>query len=279
MKKSVLSRLCMSLPELENYYRERRKYNYEHNKTLKYIHIREIFYPLFTIFLRIDRLFRKQTITVLAQTEKISGQVIYACTHIGENDLENIYESVQRGCWWFVGDPCVLYKDLSGLLLYLNGCIMMETNDKDDRHIAYLRAIELLKKGGSLMIFPEGARNGTENLPVMKLFLGTARMSMDTGVKIIPVAIEQYDRRFVINFGQEILPTHFRTPAELTESLRDVLATLKYEIWEREGIQLRSKLPENYGKKFLEEFEQRIQPYDTLESIERTRFHGKEELK
>ena len=97
-----------------------------------------------------------------------------------------------------MGDPCILYKDISGLLLYLNGCIFLETNDKDDRHIAYLRALELLKGGGSLMIFPEGARNGSENLPVMPLFSGTAKMAIETKTKIVPVAIEQYDTRFII---------------------------------------------------------------------------------
>jgi 1-acyl-sn-glycerol-3-phosphate acyltransferase len=216
---------------------------------------------------------RKQTITVIGNQKKYDEQVIYACTHIGENDLENIYEVLHRGCWWFVGDPCVLYKNISGLLLYLNGCIMLELCDKDDRHIAYERAVELLKAGGSLMIYPEGARNGTENLPVMELFRGTAKMAIETNTKVVPVGIEQYDNRFVINFGNELLPTDFCSATELTQKLRDDLATLKWEIWEREGVQARKSLPPNYRTTFRKQFESRIAPYDTLETVEKTRYH------
>jgi 1-acyl-sn-glycerol-3-phosphate acyltransferase len=265
----------MSLPELEVYYCERRKQLFEEGKKLKNIKLRERAYPLFAGLLKIDRILRKQTITVIGNHKKHKGQVIYACTHIGENDLENIYEVLKRGCWWFVGDPCVLYKDFSGLFVYFNGCIMLETSNKDDRKIAYKRAVELLKSGGSLMIYPEGARNGTENLPVMELFQGTARMSMEANVRIVPVAIEQYDKRFIINFGNEIFPQDFCKCTELTQKLRDDMATLKWEIWEREGIQQRKKLPTNYSKEYRKQFETRIAPYDTLATVERTRYHSK----
>lgn len=275
---SLIRRLVMPLPELENYYLERRKKRFEQGKELKHIRLRETLYPFFILFLTGDRLFRKQKITVLGGHKPDKEQVIYACTHIGENDLENIYESLRRGCWWFVGDPCVLYKDLSGLLLYLNGSIFLELADKEDRHIAYFRSIELLKGGGSLMIFPEGARNGSENLPVMPLFSGTAKMAMETNVKIIPVAIEQYDKRFVIKFGSEILPDNYNNHADLTQNLRDALATLKWEIWENEGIQSRNQLPENFREQFINTFEKRIQPWDTPETIERSRFHTKSEI-
>lgn len=209
---------------------------------------------------------------------KLFWNVIFACTHIAENDLENIYEILHHSCWWFVGDPCILYKDISGLLLYLNGCIFLETNDKDDRHIAYLRALELLKGGGSLMIFPEGARNGSENLPVMPLFSGTAKMAIETKTKIVPVAIEQYDTRFIINIGNEISPGNYNHASGLTQELRDALANLKWQILEREGLFSRSSLAENYQEQFIRTFEKRLQPWDTLESVERARFHTKAEV-
>lgn len=274
-KISIFRRITMPLSDLEDYYCQQRYIRFEQGKKLKYIQLRETLYPLFVKFLVLDRISRKQTITVLGNQRKYKGPVIYACTHIGENDLENIYEVIRRGCWWFVGDPCVLYKSISGLLLYLNGSIFLETTDKNDRRIAYLRAVELLKGGGSLMIFPEGARNGTENLPVMKLFPGTAKMAMETGTKIVPIAIEQYEKRFVINFGSELLPEDFHDQMELTQKLRDTLATLKWEIWEQEPLQSRDSLPENCSDLFLKEFTERIFPYDTLETIERARFHGK----
>lgn len=276
--KNLIQRLIMPLSELEVYYQERRKYLFEKGKKLKNIRLREALYPVFALFLSIDRRFRKQEVEVLGGPQKYDGPVIYACTHIGENDLENIYEVLQRGCWWFVGDPCVLYKNISGLFVYLNGTIMMETQDKTDRHIAYLRSVELLKAGGSLMIYPEGARNGTENLPVMALFPGAAKMAMETDTKIVPVGIEQYDRHFIIKFGTALLPENYHGPKDLTKDLRDALAALKWDIWESQGLHLRVQMPAGYREQFHREFETRINPYDTLETIEKARFHSREEI-
>lgn len=276
--KNILHPLIMPLPELEVYYRARRKKQFEQGKQPKKIHIREFCYPAFRLFLTVDRLFRKQTVTLLNPPPKGKERVIFACTHIFENDLENIYEKLGRGCWWFVGDPHFMYRDISGLFVYLNGVIFLDTDDKEDRRIAYLRSVELLKTGGSLMIFPEGARNGTENLPVMPLFAGTSKMAMETGTPIIPVAVEQYDKRFVISFGSPLCPTNFQNIADLTKTLRDSMATLKWEIWENEGLQSRASLPKGYAQQFRTLFEQKIHPYDTLETIERTRFHTKEEI-
>lgn len=277
-RKSLIRRLTMPLPELERYYRERRKTLYEQNIKLNNIELRKRIYPLFHIFLRIDRLFRRQSITVIGKNREFSGRVIFACTHIGQNDLENIYETIRHSCWWFLGDPKELYKDISGLLISLNGGIFLDTGNKTDRQIAYARSVELLQSNGSLMIFPEGARNGSENLPVMPLFPGTAKMAMETNTIIVPVAIEQYDKRFIIKFGDVLKPKEYNSSAELTQILRDSLATLKWDIWEQEGLQLRSSISTEYRKIFLEEFERRIYPYDTLESVERTRYHTKEEL-
>lgn len=58
-RKRFLQRLFMPLPELEIYYKERRKYCFEQGKKLKYIHLREVLYLLFSWFLRLDRLARK----------------------------------------------------------------------------------------------------------------------------------------------------------------------------------------------------------------------------
>lgn len=277
--KSIFEPLIMPLPELEQYHRQQRKIRFENGVRPQNIQFRELCYPVFRLFLMVDRLFRRQTVTILSPMPKRKGQAIFACTHIFENDLENIYEKLGRGCWWFVGDPRFIYRDISGLFMYLNGVIFLDTDNKEDRRIAYLRSIQLLKDGGSLMIFPEGARNGSENLPVMPLFSGTAKMAMETGTPIIPVAIEQYAKKFVIKFGSELYPEDFQNSNELTQTLRDSMATLKWDIWENERLQSRASLPKDYAQQFRTLFEQKIHPYDTPETIERSRFHTKEEIK
>lgn len=97
-------------------------------------------------------------------------------------------------------------------------------------------------------------------------------------MKIVPVGTERYDRRFVIKFGQALLPEDYASHEALTQALRDAMATLKWDIWEREGVSSRGALPKDYGKKFSEEFARQIAPWNTLESIEATRFHDMAEL-
>lgn len=271
-KISIFRRITMSLSDLKDYYRQQRYIRFEQGKKLKYIQLRETLYPLFVKFLVLDRIFRKQTITVLGNQRKYKGPVIYACTHIGENDLENIYEVIRRGCWWFVGDPCVLYKSISGLLLYLNGSIFLETTDKNDRRIAYLRAVELLKGGGSLMIFPEGTRNGTENLPVMELFPGTAKMAMESTwnlhpykpmlpikvgaahlaavleVPIVPVIYEYVEvpylctkeseiySKCIVKFGEPIYISRTESLILQTDRIQLAMEKIRIDLWDELGI-------------------------------------------
>lgn len=74
MSLSFIRRLTMSLPELEVYYRERRKERFAQGKRLKNIQLREAFYPLFAVFLKLDRLFRKQKVTVIGNRKNIKNK-------------------------------------------------------------------------------------------------------------------------------------------------------------------------------------------------------------
>ncbi len=127
------------------------------------------------------------------------------------------------------------------------------------------------------MIYPEGARNVSENIPVWKLLQGTAKMAMETNTNIVPIAIEQFGKRFVINFDNELFSKDFEDNTSLTQWLQDDLATLKWEIWEREGLFERNSLPEDYRMQYIQTFTKRLEPWDMLESVERTRFHTKAE--
>lgn len=278
MNHTFLNILTMPLPELEVHLRQRRKERFDRGIRPRHIRLRQCFYPAFKTFLFLDRMTRKQTVTVLNPPPKLKGPTIYACSHIWQNDLENIYEHLGRNCWWFLGDPGFLYREISGLLIYLNGSVFLDTGDKTDRNLAYQRSVHLLHSGGSLMIFPEGARNGSENQPIMPLYPGSAGMAMETGAPIVPTAIEEFSGKFYLSFGTPMDPRDFQDRTDMTQALRDAMCTLKWNIWETQGIQSRSSLPSDYGQKFRAEFERKLHPYDTPETVERTRFHTREEV-
>lgn len=163
----------------------------------------------------------------------------------------------------------------------LNGTIICHTGSKSDRYIGKETCIQCLNQGGNLLIFPEGAWNVTPNLPIMPLFNGTAEMAIRSGAEIVPVAIERDGRNYTVNIGRNISSDGFslNQKADLTQTIRDALATLKWEIWESQQIESRADIPADYGKHFLQEILDQIRDDSySLEDIEITRFHTKAEL-
>lgn len=150
---------------------------------------------------------------------------------IGYSDIIMAFEAIKSPCWLFLSDPESVYRTFDGWLVETNGVIYMNAYSKTDRKIAKETVIHLLQQNGSLLIFPEGAWNVTDNLPVMKLFRGTVEMALKTGAEIVPIAIEQYRKNFYVNIGKNIKYECFQSDAQkLTNALRDILATLKWKI-------------------------------------------------
>ncbi|MGN0513614.1 MAG: hypothetical protein ACI4GD_04985 [Lachnospiraceae bacterium] len=97
--------------------------------------------------------------------------------------------------------------------------------------------------------------NITENKPVMYLFSGAAQMAIASGADIIPVAVERYGDSYYVNIGENIecKDGTLDDKEKLTERLRDTLATLKWEIWERKGMCKRCTISPDYSDMFLKE--------------------------
>jgi len=278
-KKSLLELRTQSVDEINKYYRELRKYEYDNGKELNGIGIRKNIHKLLLLILKIDRLLKKENIIILNDKRKSHDKpVIFAATHIGGNDIERVFEAIKEHAYIMLGDPGIVYVNEIGLLLNLNGYLPLDTRNRTDRKIAYERSIEVLKKGCNLLIFPEGAYNVFENLPVMKIFPGTVRMAQETGCEIIPLAIEQYDNTFWINIGENISISKNMNLRESNKLLRDTLATLKWQIWEQQEMTKR----ENYSQNFIDNFRQSIVDRDeygdyvyTLQDIYETMYHDK----
>lgn len=220
----------MSVPELSEYYRGERQKKYDLRVPLKGMKFRKILHPIFVCVVALDRVIKKQTFTILSDKRiKADRPAVYACTHIGYDDIEIVCEAIKSHTYIFLGDPKSLYKDPAGLLLYLNGAVFVELNSKRDRKIATGTAKDILENNANLLIFPEGAWNITESTPVMKLFSGAAAMAIETGTDIIPVAIEQYGKHFIVNIGENMDCTAFQPEQikQVTNELRNRLCALK----------------------------------------------------
>ena len=278
-KKSLLELRKMTLDEIKKYQLELRKYEFENEIPLKNIKLRKGIHVLLLQLIKIDRLLAKEKIEVIGDKRiKSDRPKIYACTHIGGNDIQRVFEGIKEHAYLFLGDPQETYIDFNGILLKMNGIIPLETDVKEDRNISYNRAVELLKNDGNLLIFPEGTWNLTDNLPVLKLFNGAAKMSRVAKADIIPVAIEQYDNKFYINIGENIVPSENRNLYldSYNDLIRDSMATLKWEIWEKIGESSRKNLQDNYGEEFLKTIVDRCEYDFTLEKMLRDAYKDRD---
>jgi len=79
-------------------------------------------------------------------------------------------------------------KWLIAALYFLSGVIPLNRKDEESRAGVVKSAIEVLKKGDILIIYPEGARSRTGQIQEGKA--GAARIFLKTGVPVLPAAIK-----------------------------------------------------------------------------------------
>lgn len=250
---SKIEEMLIKKEDLPEYYRLKRKYNYDRKKLVSGTWWRDMLQPILVKLISLNRKFiDKQQLSIINDVrtkkneknfiQKIfpfikdskSKPVIYAITHIDKYDYQVVSEAIKEHQYPFAGDPETMYRTLDGTFLELNGVIYCDTESKEDRHIAKETAIETLKQGHNLLIYPEGVWNLTSNLLMLPLFPGIIEMAKETGCDIVPVAIERYDKEYKVNIGSEFDVNYYLksglTDDEVRIKLRDEMATLKWDI-------------------------------------------------
>lgn len=280
-KLSLLEKQKMAIEDLVKYYSELRKYEYKNGKELTGIELRKKIHFLISFILITDQILSNEKIIIVDDKRKINSNIpkIFACTHIGGNDIQRTFQVIEEPAYLMLGDPGILYKKLIYQALKINGVIPLETGDREDRKIAYNRSVELLNKGGNLLIFPEGAWNVSPNLLVMKIFAGAVRLAKETGAEIVPIAVEQYGKDFYFNIGENYtIPKDTPiTESVLVNDLRDKLCTLKWDLLENQTHIKRDEISDDYLEQFQNEIIERCNyGYGfSLEDALRESFHDK----
>lgn len=187
--------------------------------------------------------------------EKTNKSKIFAVTHICKADIEVVSEALKEHYYLLSGDFENLHDTVDGLFLAINGVIYFNERDKEDRHNVKRRMVDVLRRGGNIMYFPEGTWNLSANLPVLPFYRGIIDVALDASAIIIPVAIEQYGKRFIIKIGRNFDTAKFgeESKAEVLSELRNQMAELKWEIWESVPTVTRRSIPGDYYKKFIDE--------------------------
>ena len=201
-------------------------------------HLRQLLHYILVLIVKAERLLRRQKIKIvnpeaLDVLDGLPGPMIFAPAHSGKFDIQVLTEVLWRYRWSLLsGDPHDLPGTVEGCWLRLNGVIYVDRDDRLWRRRAKAEMIRHLRRGGNLMIYPEGTWNLSPKLPVLPLFRGVADIAAETRAVIVPFAqeIDDGSRTYYVKIGVPIFPD--AAPEELLEQLRSQLAELRWSMVE-----------------------------------------------
>lgn len=177
--------------------------------------------------------------------------VIYAVNHFCFADTPIMGRITPRRSYILLGKQRLGFSDW--LYFILNGVIFVDRKDKEDMAASKQAMSAYLHIGRSIVMFPEGTWNLTENQLMLTMKWGIIDIAKETGAQIIPTVLE-YDREKKKCFVRFDVPMVFApedSKAEAIIALRDTLATMRWEFLERNGTFSRANLDIDSERKKL----------------------------
>lgn len=168
--------------------------------------------------------------------------IIFAANHTNSYDIPISINAVCKPLCVLLGKQRLGFADR--FFFFLNGMIYVDRMDRTETRQSKDAMIKLLRSGRSILWFPEGTWNMTDNLLMLPMKWGIIEVARTAGAQIIPLALE-YDRENMIctvRFGAPIFGTALDNKAEAIGDLRDAMATLRWELISRAPPQDRGTL-------------------------------------
>lgn len=185
---------------------------------------------------------------------------IFASSHSFDEDVISNLVAIDRNAWILFGTTNQLECNRQVYAAWLNGLIYIDRLSAESRKCATAKMERILRSGSSILMFPEGGWNNTENLLIQRLFAGPWLLSQRTGVSVVPVAAFH-------EHGADTIYLRYGDPLTLGEMekneaialLRDSMATMMFEMIEAHSTPIRRS--QLQGDQHLLHMEQRRQEY------------------
>ena len=180
---------------------------------------------------------------------------IFVSTHGFSNDIIACLASIDRSVYLLMGSTNQVEYNRLMYAAWLNGFIYVNRMDEKSRKEAIPKMERILKSGRSVLIFPEGGHNNTENSLCNKLFSSPYILASRTGCKVVPIApfYEFGSDKIYMNFGDPINLTEYEDKKEALLDLRDILATMVYENIEKHSTPYVMHENEDIHMSFMEQ--------------------------
>ena len=178
--------------------------------------------------------------------------VIWCVNHGFKDDIAASVHAT-RHSYLFFGSLPHFFNTFDGIALFVNGVILCNRKNREMKKAAYDLAVQSLKRGNDLTIYPEGVWNKTPDKLMLELWPGIYRMARETVCKIVPVIhyLPEPHRKATDNVTHTIIAEPIDIK-ELDEQeglclLRDTMATWYYLLMEKYGQTTRNELLKEYA--------------------------------
>ena len=217
------------------------------------IRIRRAIYPVVRTALKLN-LGGRITIENYPKLEK-GTPYIFAATHGFVDEVQLILSVLDRNAYSLMGTTEQLEHNPMIYANWLTGIIYVNRFSRESRSSAVPKMKRILESGSSVLIFPEGGWNNTENLPVMQLFSSPWLTAKETGCKIVPLSCfyEYGTKDYYVTFDEPVDVSEMEKDEALSV-LRDKMATLWWNLVEKYSTPLkRRELGDDYKTDYFRE--------------------------
>ena len=155
--------------------------------------------------------------------------IIFACNHSAFPDIPLALRAVQKHCYTLIGKQNLAFADR--VFFFLSGVIWVDRKSKENTGFTKECLVEYLRKGKSILWFPEATWNLTDNLLMLPMRWGIIEVAKRANAQIIPMSLE-YERetkKCSVRFGEPLDSQSFTSKAQGIECLRNSLATLRWD--------------------------------------------------
>lgn len=179
----------------------------------------------------------------------------------------------------------------NGLGLWTYGMILLDRDNKSNRHCTYDKMKFVLEHGGNIIIYPEGYWNledngeaderhgadghNSENWLIQDFNIGIFRLAQETGCEIVPTVLhyDEHKKKICYGFRGKVFAVHPDDDVfEKKEQFLTIMRTMYYEMMEKYSSYKRSEL-EADGQSIYEQWKELKKKLVADCDIARTGYH------
>lgn len=146
------------------------------------------------------------TVTVIGEKNIPDEPVLFVGNHRSYLDIVLTYSRCRRLTGYIAKKEMLRYPLLRDWMKRLY-CLFLDREDMKEGLKTILQAIEYIRNGISICVFPEGTRNKGEEGTMLKFHAGSFKIAEKAGCAIIPMSISNTYAIFEKQFPR-VKPTH-----------------------------------------------------------------------